>query len=136
MKKRKQNKKHLNTNPDVVKRMAFDFTHQELLTPTLVYVWNAETDELEQLADEIISRMSPDFIGRYIREDISSFTNELFLLSDGHLDTAFRELVHRSEHSKLRNMDAYIQLLLEAPCKSDECGKDCDEHYRSTNNAR
>jgi len=135
MKKRKQSKKYLNTNPDVLKRITFDFTHQELLTPTLVYVWNAETDELERLADEIISRMSPDFIGRYIREDISNFTNELFLLSDGHLDTAYRELVHRSEHSKLRNIDAYIQLLLEAPCKSDECRKDCNEHYRNTNHA-
>jgi hypothetical protein len=125
----------LNTDPKVVKRIAFDFTHIELLTPTLVYVWNAEPYELEQLADEIIGRMAPDFIGRYIREDVSSFQNELFLLSDAHLNAAFRELISRAEHSKLRHMDAYIQLLLEAPCKSDECREDCNEHYRSADNA-
>lgn len=126
----------LNTDPKVIKRIAFDFTHKELLTPALIYVWNAEPDELEQLADEIIGRMPPDFIGRYIREDIGNFQNELFLLSDAHLNAAFRELISRAAHSKLRHMDAYIQLLLEAPCKSDECGEDCNEHYRNTNHAR
>lgn len=125
----------LHTDPKIVKRIAFDFTHDELLTPALIYIWNAEPDELEKLADEIIGRMAPDFIGRYIRDDISSYKNELFLLSDAHLDAAFRELVHRSEHPKLRNMDAYIQLLLEAPCMTDECREDCNEYYRNSNNA-
>lgn len=125
----------LNTDPKVVKRIAFDFTHKELLTPTLVYIWNAEANELEHLADEVIGRLPPDFIGKYIRKDVSSFQNELFLLSDAHLNTAFRELISRAEHSKLRHMDAFIQLFLEAPCKTEECRKVCDEHYRNTNNA-
>lgn len=56
-------------------------------------------------------------------------------LMDGSLEVAFRELCSRADHSKLRNMDAYIQLLLEAPCKTDECREDCNEHYRNTNHA-
>ncbi len=97
MKKRKQGKKYLNTNPDVVKRMAFDFTHQELLTPTLVYVWNAEVDELEKLFDEVLGRLPFEFLEKYIEaNDLPRFEikpRELFMASDRSLDAAFRELM-------------------------------------------
>jgi hypothetical protein len=139
MKKRKQSKTRLNTNPDVVKRIAFDFTHQELLTPTLVYVWNTEVDELEKLFDEVLGRLPFEFLEKYIETNgLPRFEikpRDLFMATDRSLDAAFRELCHRSEHPELRKLETYIQLLLEAPCKSDECGKDCDEHYRNTNHA-
>lgn len=125
----------LNTDPKVVKQVAFQFTQKELLTPTLIYVWNAQPDELEKLVDEIIGRMSPDFIGRYIREDFRRFQSSLFLLSVGHLYAAFRELISRADHAKLRHMGMYIQLLIEAPCKTDECRENCNEYYRNTDNA-
>lgn len=125
----------LNTDPEVAKRLVFEFTHEELLTPTLMYVWNAETAELERLAEEIIGRMSPEFVERYIKQDIAYYQDQLFLLSDTSLETAFRVLCQRADHNKLRDLDAYIQLILAGPCKTDECREDCNEYYRSANNA-
>jgi len=48
----------MNTDPKIVERMAFDFTIDEMLTPTLLYIWNADHETLQQLLDEISSRMS------------------------------------------------------------------------------
>lgn len=118
----------LNTDPEIIKRIAFDFTHKQLLTPTLVYLWNAELDELEQLVDEIIGRMPPDFLSKYLKENINVFQDDMFFTPTSLLDLAFRELTHRSNHDSLRKIDAYVQLLLEAPCKTEECQKQCNEH--------
>lgn len=138
MKKRKTSKA-LNTSHEVVKRIAFDFTHDELLTPTLIYIWNAEVDELEKLFDEVLGRLPFEYLERYLAShDVPRFEikpSELFMTSNRSLDAAFRELCHRADHDDLRQMECYIQLLLEAPCKSDECQESCDDYYRSANNA-
>ena len=54
----KTHKQYMNTDPKIVERMAFDFTIDEMLTPTLLYIWNADHETLQQLLDEISSRMS------------------------------------------------------------------------------
>lgn len=126
MKKPKHCQHQLNSDFDVAKRLAFDFTHEQLLTAALIYIWNAETSELERLADEIINRMPPDFIDRYVAADIETYQDQLFLVADGCLDAAFRELCSRADHNRLRSMETYIQLLLEGPCKTEECLEDCN----------
>lgn len=139
MKKRKK-KTYLNTNPDVAKRVTFDFTQEELLTPTLMYIWNTDIGMLEQLFDEVLSRLPFEFLEAYIENNgLPRFEikpSELFMVNNRSLDAVFRELCHRSEHAQLRKLGMFVQLLLDAPCKSAECRKDCDEHQRNTNRTR
>lgn len=118
--------KQLNTDPAVVKKLVFDLKHKDYLTPALIYIWNAETDELEDFAEEILGRMAPDFIGRYIRGDLNSFKYDLYLLGEEVLHLAFHELCNRSDHQSLRNMQTHIQLLLNGPC-TEECDDECFE---------
>lgn len=96
----------LNTDPKIATHIAHTYSHEQLLTPALIYIWNADADELEKLADEVLGRLP-----------INSHPS-------------FKELCSLADHSTLRDMEAHIQLLLEAPCKTEECQADCTEHYR------
>lgn len=118
--------KQLNTDPAIVKKLVFDLKDKDYLTPALIYIWNAGTDELEDFAEELLGRMAPDFIGRYIRDDLNTFKYDLYLLDDAVLHLAFQELCNRSDHFGLHNMRNRIQLLLNGPC-TDECDDECFE---------
>lgn len=108
MKKSLVQNKPLNTDMKIVNRLVFDFNHNELLTPTLLYIWNAEPDELEQLADEIIGRMSPDFINRYVIKDLSIESTILAGMSKASLLAAFYELCRRADNDVLIKMATYL----------------------------
>lgn len=117
MKKRKnQQHKHLNTNEMIARRVINQFTHKEMLTPTLVYIWNAEIDELSDLFSEVLSLLPYDYLANYIRHsnlpDYFDQHLDMFLVPDGVLEASFRELCHRVSYYRLRKMRNHIDQLL------------------------
>lgn len=71
-------------------------------------IWNAELDEVEQIAAEAEAYLPADISGHDTSNKIRS------LLQSG------------LDHKQLRALRAYISLLLEGPCKTPECQEDCN----------
>lgn len=70
-------------------------------------IWNAEIDEVEQIAKEAEGYL-PAILGY---QDISN---------------KVRSLISELDHQQMRAIRAYISLLLEGPCKTPECQEACD----------
>ncbi|HUD06204.1 MAG TPA: hypothetical protein VMR18_04815 [Candidatus Saccharimonadales bacterium] len=70
-------------------------------------IWNAEIDEVEQIAKEAEG---------YLRAIIGSQA------TSNHI----RSLISELDHKQMRAIRAYISLLLEGPCKTPECQEDCN----------
>lgn len=71
-------------------------------------IWNAELDEVEQIAKEADGYL-PAFM------DNQAASNQIRSLLKSGLD-----------HKQMRAIRAYISLLLEGPCKTPECQEDCN----------
>jgi hypothetical protein len=70
-------------------------------------IWNAEIDEVEQIAQEAEGYL-PTIMGSQITSN------------------KIRLLISELDHKQMRAIRAYISLVLEGPCKTPECQEDCN----------
>ncbi len=70
-------------------------------------IWNAEINEVEQIAQEAEGYL-PTIMGNQVTSN------------------KIRSLISELDHKQMRAIRAYISLLLEGPCKTPECQEDCN----------
>lgn len=115
MKKHRQ-RKRLNTDIELAQRIQIKYSHEELLTAVLLYIWNAELDELEALFEEVLDYLPFNFIEEYTKKNhvprLSVKPEELAYASDASLKAAFVQLCQRAHLDQLQYMYSTIFLLM------------------------
>jgi hypothetical protein len=116
VKKRPQQRTRLNTDIELAQHIRHEYSHKQLLTAVLLYVWNAELDELENLFEEVLDHLPFNFLEEYTQKNHMPRLNvrpeELVNASDASLKAAFVQLCKRAHLDQLQYMYSTIYLLM------------------------
>lgn len=103
-------------NIELAQRIQHEFSHDQFLTAALMYIWNAELDELEDLFEEVLDHLPFNFLEEYAEKNhiprLNVRPNELANASDASLKAAFVQLCQRAHLDQLQHMYSTIFLLM------------------------
>lgn len=73
-----------------------------------VIIWNADISEIEEIIQEAENYLPA-------------------LLDNQAVTRKIRSLINTLDHQQIRAIRAYLSLVLESPCKTEECQEACNE---------